>query len=442
MNHNTQPEIVTKGDSSSPKKYLLPLILITSLFFFWGFVHNLDPVLIPHLKKAFRLTDLETSLVDFSVFIAYFLMALPAGYVMRRWGYKSGIILGLSLFAIGCLLFLPAADTRQYIFFLGALFIIACGLTFLETAANPYVTVLGPPESATQRLNFSQSFNGFAAFVAPIVGGKFILSDVNYSDSELANMLPAAKEAYLIHEASSVKGPYLVLGVIIILVTILFVFTKLPDIKEDKELIEGQDRGALEKIRHALRHSHLRWAILAQFFYVGAQVCILSFFIRFITVSASIDATEASWYSGAAGLAFMIGRFAGTFLMKYFAPNRLLMFYSLASSILTLVAIFGTGMITIYALIGVAFFMSIMFPTIFSMGIAGLGADTKIGSSLIVMSIVGGALLPLGLGYISDLTKNIQYGYIVPLLCFLVILFYGWKVWKPIQIEREISLKD
>jgi len=442
MNHNTQPEIVTKGDPSSGKKYLLPLILITSLFFFWGFVHNLDPVLIPHLKKAFRLTDLETSLVDFSVFIAYFLMALPAGYVMRRWGYKSGIILGLSLFAIGCLLFLPAADTRQYIFFLGALFIIACGLTFLETAANPYVTVLGPPESATQRLNFSQSFNGFAAFVAPIVGGKFILSGVNYSDSELANMLPAAREAYLTHEAGSVKGPYLVLGVIIILVTILFVFTKLPDIKEDKELTEGQDRSALEKIRHALRHSHLRWAILAQFFYVGAQVCILSFFIRFITVSANIDATEASWYSGAAGLAFMIGRFAGTFLMKYFAPNRLLMFYSLASAVLTLVAIFGTGMITIYALIGVAFFMSIMFPTIFSMGIAGLGADTKIGSSLIVMSIVGGALLPLGLGYISDSTKNIQYGYIVPLLCFLVILFYGWKVWKPIQIEREISLKD
>ncbi|MCZ4222476.1 L-fucose:H+ symporter permease [Pedobacter rhodius] len=442
MNHNTQPGIVTDGNSSSGKKYLLPLILITSLFFFWGFVHNLDPVLIPHLKKAFRLTDLETSLVDFSVFIAYFLMALPAGYVMRRWGYKSGIILGLSLFAIGCLLFLPAADTRQYVFFLGALFIIACGLTFLETAANPYVTVLGPPETATQRLNFSQSFNGFAAFMAPIVGGKFILSGVNYSDSELAKMLPEAKEAYLAHEASSVKGPYLILGLIIILVTILFIFTKLPDIKEDKEVTEDKHRSALEKIIHALRHSHLRWAILAQFFYVGAQVCVLSFFIRFITVSANIDASEASWYSGAAGLAFMVGRFAGTFLMKYIAPNRLLMFYALASALLTSLAIFGTGAITIYALIGVAFFMSIMFPTIFSMGIAGLGTDTKIGSSLIVMSIVGGALLPLSLGYISDLTKNIQYGYLVPLLCFIVILFYGWKVWKPIQIEGEISLKD
>jgi len=442
MNHNTQQGILTGGDPSSGKKYLFPLILITSLFFFWGFVHNLDPVLIPHLKKAFRLTDLETSLVDFSVFIAYFLMALPAGYVMRRWGYKSGIILGLSLFAVGCLLFLPAADTRQYIFFLGALFIIACGLTFLETAANPYVTVLGAPESATRRLNFAQSFNGFAAFVAPIVGGKFILSGVNYSDSELANMLPAAKEAYLAHEAGSVKGPYLILGVIIILVAILFVFTKLPDIKEDKELTGSKDRSALEKIIHALRHRHLRWAILAQFFYVGAQVCVLSFFIRFVTVSADIDASEASWYSGAAGLAFMVGRFAGTFVMKYFAPNRLLMAYALAGVLLTSVAIFAHGAITIYALIGVAFFMSIMFPTIFSMGIAGLGADTKIGSSLIVMSIVGGALLPLGLGYISDLTKNIQYGYLVPLLCFIVILFYGWKVWKPIQTEREISLKD
>ncbi|MFD2635221.1 L-fucose:H+ symporter permease [Pedobacter mendelii] len=410
------------------------------LIFFLGICTQSRSGFNSSLKKAFRLTDLETSLVDFSVFIAYFLMALPAGYVMRRWGYKSGIILGLSLFAVGCLLFLPAADTRQYIFFLGALFVIACGLTFLETAANPYVTILGPPETATQRLNFSQSFNGFAAFMAPIVGGKFILSGVNYTDSELAKMLPQAKEAYLTHEASSVKGPYLILGLIIILVTILFIFTKLPDIKEDKELIDSKDRSALEKIIHALRHKHLRWAILAQFFYVGAQVCVLSFFIRFVTISANIDASEASWYSGAAGLAFMVGRFAGTFLMKYFAPNRLLMFYALASALLTSVAIFGNGAITIYALIGVAFFMSIMFPTIFSMGIAGLGADTKIGSSLIVMSIVGGALLPLGLGYISDLTENIQYGYSVPLICFIVILFYGWKVWKPTQIEQEVSL--
>jgi FHS family L-fucose permease-like MFS transporter len=425
----------TATATAKNKGYLFPLILVTSLFFFWGFIHNLDPVLIPHLKKAFRLTDLETAFVDFSVFIAYFVMALPAGYFMRRYGYKSGIILGLSLFAVGSLLFLPAADTRQYIFFLGALFVIACGLAFLETAANPYVTVLGPPETATQRLNFSQSFNGLAAFLAPVIGGKFILSGTNYSDEQLAAMLPSDKEAYLIEEASSVKGPYLTLGILIIIITLLFVFTKLPDIKEKEAGKDGSN------IRHALRHSHLSWAIVAQFFYVGAQVCVLSFFIRFVTTSAGINEIEASWYAGGAGLAFMLGRFAGTFFMKFIAPNKLLMLYALISVLLTVVAIFGSGIITIYALIGIAFFMSIMFPTIFSMGIAGLGRDTKLGSSLIVMSIVGGAVLPLGLGYISDITGNIQYGYIVPLICFLVVFIFGWKKWKPTLIEKEIALQ-
>ena len=433
MSNTPQTDYTVKAVNA--KGYLFPLILVTSLFFFWGFIHNLDPILIPHLKKSFRLTDLETAFVDFSVFIAYFVMALPAGYFMRRYGYKSGIILGLCLFAIGSLLFLPAADTRQYIFFLGALFIIACGLTFLETAANPYVTILGKPETATQRLNFSQSFNGLAAFLAPVIGGKFILSGTNYTDAQLAAMIPTERDAYLLEEAGSVKGPYLTLGILIIIIAILFVFTKLPDIKENNAEADGSD------IRHALRHRHLSWAIVAQFFYVGAQVCVLSFFIRFVTVSAGISEQEASWYAGGAGLAFMLGRFAGTFIMQYVAPHKLLMLYAFISMLLTAVSIFSTGMITVYALIGIAFFMSIMFPTIFSMGITGLGKDTKLGSSLIVMSIVGGAVLPLGLGYISDVTHNIQYGYIIPLICFAVVFFFGWKKWKPVVTEPEIPLQ-
>ncbi|MEE1944256.1 L-fucose:H+ symporter permease [Pedobacter sp. KR3-3] len=410
-------------NKATGNKYLFALILVTSLFFFWGFVHNLDPVLIPHLKKAFTLTDLETSLVDFSVFIAYFVMALPAGFVMRKWGYKTGIVLGLTFFALGSFLFLPAADTMQYPFFLGALFIIACGLTFLETAANPYVTILGNPETATQRLNFSQSFNGLAATLAPIVGGAIILTD-EISPKALAAMTPVARHAYLVEDAATVKGPYLVLGIVIVLVAILFLFTKLPDIKNEDE---NED----SKIAHAWVHPHLRWAVIAQFFYVGAQVCVLSFFIRFSTVSASITQQEAKWYAGAAGLAFLVGRFAGTYFMSFIKPNRLLAFYAVMSMLLTLVAIFGSGMITVYALIGVAFFMSIMFPTIFSLGIAGLGKDTKIASSLIVMSIVGGALLPLALGYISDQTGHIQYGYLVPLICFFVVFVFGWKKWSP-----------
>jgi len=432
---NTIPDDFTSKPLKQKGTYLFALILITSLFFFWGFAHNLDPVLIPHLKKAFRLTDMETAFVDCAVSVAYFVMALPAGYFMRKYGYKKGIILGLALFATGSFLFLPAADTQQYIFFLGALFIIACGLAFLETAANPYVTVLGNQETATQRLNFSQSFNGLAAFLAPIIGGKFILTGTNYSEAQLAAMSPSDKQAYLIQEAGSVKGPYLTLGIVIIVMILLFMLTKLPDIKHNKEELEGSN------IKHALRHSHLSWAIVAQFFYIGAQVSVFSFFIRVATTSAGITDQQASLYAGGAGLAFMLGRFAGTFIMKFVAPNQLLMLYALINMLLTVVAIFGSGMATVYALISIAFFLSIMFPTIFSLGVSGLGKDTKLGSSLIVMSIVGGAILPLGLGYISDVTGHIQYGYVVPLVCFFVVFVFGWKKWKPTLTENNIALE-
>ena len=425
----------TTQQSSQTKGYLFPLIMVTTLFFLWGFIHNLDPILIPHLKKAFTLTDLQTAFIDSSVYAAYFAMALPAGYFMRKFGYKSGIILGLVLFAIGSFLFLPAADTRQYIYFLGALFIIACGLTFLETAANPYVTILGPPETAVQRLNFSQSFNGLAATLAPLVGGWFIMTDSSDGDAKMATMSAIEKQAYLTAQVDSVKGPYMIIGIVIVVIAVIVVFTKLPDIKENKAEIEGSS------ISHALKHSHLTWGIIAQFFYVGAQVCVISFFIRYITGSTAIVESDAKWYSGVAGFAFLVGRFAGTFLMRFVAPNRLLMLYALACTLLSGVAALAGGMVGVYALIGVCFFMSIMFPTIFSMGIAGLGKDTKLGSSLIVMSIVGGALLPLALGYVSDVTGAIQYGYIVPMLCFLVILFYGWKKWMPVVKEAALEVK-
>lgn len=425
---NLPSETFNEQDTIAPpsrKQYLFPLILITSLFFFWGFVHNLDPILIPHLRKAFKLTDLESSLVDFSVFIAYFVMAMPAGYLMRKWGYKTGIIVGLLLFGIGSFLFIPAADTKMYAFFLGALFVIACGLAVLETAANPYVTILGPAKTADFRLNFSQSFNGLAAFLAPIIGAKYIFTEAGYSEAQVKAMSPAAYDAYVTAEAASVKGPYTVLGIIIILVLVLFIFTKLPDIKSDPNEQKS-------KISDALKFTNLRWGIIAQFFYVGAQVCVLSFFVRFVVVSANIDEKAAAVYAGFAGLAFMLGRFVGTFFMKFLPSKQLLSIYSIICILLTLVAIFGEGSITIYALIGVSFFMSIMFPTIFSLGISGLGEHTKTGSSLIVMAIVGGAILPLFLGYISDVTHSIQYGYLVPLICFAVVFLFSKNVKAPI----------
>lgn len=414
------------AEAGSGKKYLLPFILVTSLFFFWGFVHNLDPILIPHLRRAFSLTTVQASLVDSAVFIAYFIMAIPAGIIMKNYGYKTGILIGLTLFAIGCFLFVPAANTMLYAFFLGALFIVACGLTILETAANPYAAILGDPATSTQRLNFAQSFNGLAAFVAPIVGGKFILSEKPVDDAVLNTMSASAKAAYLQSETATVKLPYIILGLFILIVAAIFFFTKLPEIKEEGET---ESKGFLQ----VLQHKHLSWAVAAQFFYIGAQVCVLSFLILFATKAAGITEKQASYYSGVAGLAFMIGRFVGTSLMRYVQPPKLLAIYSVACMLLSLVTIFGSGIITLYAIIGIAFFMSIMFPTIFALGIKDLGADTKPASSLIVMAIVGGAIIPPILGLIADKTGNIQYGYITVFLSFGVVLLFALKGHKVIS---------
>jgi MFS transporter, FHS family, L-fucose permease len=419
-----QPAPIGSTNSNTKKNFLFPFILVTSLFFFWGFLHNLDPILIPHLRRAFSLTTLQASLVDSAVFIAYFLMAIPAGMIIKKHGYKTGILIGLGLFAIGCFLFVPAANTMLYAFFLTALFIVACGLTILETAANPYATILGDPATSTQRLNFAQSFNGLAAFLAPIVGYYLILSKDPLKDDALAAMTENARTAYLLSETSSVKLPYIILGCVILIIAAVFFFTKLPDIR-DKDEQEGQ-KGFL----HAFKHKHLTWAVVAQFCYVGAQVCITSLLVLYATKAVGITDKQASYYSGAAGLAFMLGRFVGTALMQVVAPPKLMAIYAVICVLLMSVTILGSGIITVYAIIGVAFFMSIMFPTIFALGIKDLGADTKPGSSLIIMSIVGGAVFPPIMGYIADVTKHFQYGYIVPLICFAVVGWFGFSGYK------------
>jgi MFS transporter, FHS family, L-fucose permease len=411
------------NSSKQTPSYRFAFIMITSLFFMWGMVHNLDPILIPHLKKSFSLSVLQSSLVDSAVFIAYFAMALPAGFLMRKFGYKKAIIFGLFLFAAGSFLFIPAANTQQYAFFLMALFIIACGLTILETAANPYASLLGPPESSTQRLNFAQSFNGLAATLAPIIGARIILVE-GYSDQQLAAMTESAKKIALASEASTVKAPYFILGSIIVLIAVIFYFLKLPEIMEKHE-------GDASKPADAWKHSLLRGAVIAQFFYVGAQVCVFSFFILYATKAAGIDRVKAADYLGwGCGMAFMIGRFAGTYFMKFIQPSRLLAIYAALNIILCAGAVMAAGIVTVYIIIAMAFFMSIMFPTIFALGIKGIGRDTEMGSSLIIMAIVGGALLPPLFGYISDVTGNIQYGYVVPLVCFIVVLFFANKVSK------------
>jgi MFS transporter, FHS family, L-fucose permease len=408
----------------SRNSYLFAFILVTSLFFLWAFLHNTNPILIPHLKKACQLTDTQSSFIDLAVYFGYFLVAIPAGLVMHKFGYKKGIIIGLCLYAAGALLFIPAASGRTYSLFLAALFILASGATFLETVANPYISVLGPKETSEQRLNFAQSFNGVGAFVAPLIGGKFILSGVEKSKEELSQMATnGTLNAYLQTEADTVKIPYLIIAVVVAIVAIGFLFAKLPEVKEADAA--DAHTGFSFKV---LRHSHVKWAVIAQLFYVGAQVGVGSFFIRFSKEVMDMPEKQAAyWWGYIAMVGFMVGRFAGTFLMKFIRPQKLLLAYALINISLLLIALNTKGNIAVYAVIAVPFFMSIMFPTIFALGIKELGEETKMASSLLVMSIVGGAMAPLLMGAISDYTGSMQKAYIVPLLCFFAVAWFGWK---------------
>ena len=411
---------------SQTNKYLVPFILVTSLFFLWAFLHNLNPILIPHLKKACQLSDLQSALIDSSVYLGYFLIAIPAGLFMHKYGYKKGILFGLVLYAIGALMFIPAASTRSYIFFLSALFIIASGATFLETVANPYIAILGDKETSEQRLNFAQSFNGVGAFVAPIMGGQFILSGIEHSKEELQNMSPAQLNSYLQSEANTVQIPYLVMACVVTFVGILFLFTKLPEVKEPDADVQPNKFSA-----NVLRHPHLFWAVIDQFFYVGAQVGVGSFFIRFTRYVVDMPEKRAAFLWGSiAMVGFMVGRFTGTFFMRYIKPAKLLSLYALINVLLLTIALTAKGYTAVYAVMASPFFMSIMFPTIFALGIKELGEETKLAAAFLVMSIIGGGLAPVVMGFISDRTGSMQTAYIVPLFCFLFVLYYGLRGYK------------
>jgi FHS family L-fucose permease-like MFS transporter len=391
------------------------IALVTSLFFLWALAHNLNPILIPHLRKALQLTDLRSALVDSAFFIAYFVMALPAGAVMKRFGYKAGIVGGLLLFATGTFLFWPAATLRSYPFFLGALFVIASGLTFLETAANPYISVLGDPATAPRRLNFAQAFNGLGAALAAFFGGRFILSGTALSPAEQAAMEPGALDAYLANEALAVRVPYLIIGLIVLTAAALFLRIHLPEIQDTDDGNGARDPKAWRRL----------WrGVAAQFCYVGAQVGVASFFIRFSGQVAGIGEQDAAYLLSIGLLLFMAGRFIGTALMRWITAPTLLALCAASALVLVGVAVGTGGWTAVVALLGVELFMSIMFPTIFSLSIDGLGRDTKLGSSLLVMSIVGGAVIPPLMGAISD-RQGIQPAYLVPLICFVVVLWFA-----------------
>jgi len=402
------------------RRFLVPFILITSLFFLWAFGVNLNDILIPHLKRAFGLTDFQSSFIQVAFFGGYFLAAFPAGRVMEKIGYKKGILGGLFLCAVGALLFLPASASRLYGFFLFALFVMACGQSFLEVAANPYVTILGPVASAERRLNFAQSFNAVGAMLSPIVGRTFILTGVEYAPAQIAAMSATQLDAYRTAEASAVKGPYVIIAGIFIIVAILIQFAHLPDVQD----AAGENGNAETHSGSILSHAHLVKGVIAQFFYVGAQVGVASFVIRYAQFSVpGTLAKTAAWYLLLHQTGFMIGRFVGSGMMKRIAAPRLLSVFAAASLVCAAVAVLASGLIPVWAVVLIGFFHSIMFPTIFALSIKNLGPLTKRGSSLLVMAIIGGAFFPAIMGRISD-ASSIQRAFIVPLLCYVFILYF------------------
>lgn len=408
--------------------FLIPFILVTSLFFMWGLANNLTGILIPHLRKALELSNTQSTLVDTAAYLAYFVTAIPAGFLLKKIGYKKGIMAGLLVFSLGCFVFIPAANYRDFNIFLLGLFIIGIGLATLETAANPYAAQLGPEETATTRLNLAQSFNGLAASVGPFLGTLFILSGKNYTPEELKLMAPNEKLSYLTEEAASVKGPYIMIGIILLVLAVLFFVIKFPEIKEDKG-----DAKNTKNFLSAWNFPRLRWAVAAQFFYVGAQVCITSFFIRMAMEGGGMEEKEAGKYLALYGALFMLGRFVGTALTRFITAPKLLAVYAGIAFLLCIMTINLEGRLVVFALGALGFFISIMFPTIFSLGIKGLGEHTKAGSSLIVMAIIGGAIFPVIMGSIIDRTgDNIQMGYYVPMLCFIIVFLFAIK-----NLKRE-----
>ena len=425
----------TRNIPLTERRYLLPFILITSLFFLWAFGVNLNDVLIPHFKSAFSLSDFQSSFIQVAFFSGYFVAAIIAGRLMERVGYKRGILSGLFLCATGAFLFVPAGSLGVYGLFLLSSFVLACGQSFLEVAANPYATILGPPESSERRLNFAQSFNGVGYVVALYVVGPLILNATVPSAEELARLSPAALQAYRAAQTATVRVPYLVIAGIFVVVGAIIYFAHLPELREQAAAREAE---AAASWRGTFSHAHLVHGVIAQFLYVGAQVGVGSFVIRFVMhVQPFLGPRAASRYLVLHAVGFMIGRFAGSALMKSIRASRLLAIFAFGALVCAITAISTTGIVPVYAIVLIGFFHSIMFPTIFALGIKNLGPFTKRGSSLLVMAIIGAAVVPPIMGKISDLS-NIQRAFVVPLLCYAYVLYFGVTGYKP---SPELAVK-
>jgi FHS family L-fucose permease-like MFS transporter len=410
------------GEPLVARGQLLPFGLVTSLFFMWGVPNNLNDVLIRQFMKSFALNRVEAGLVQSAFYLGYFFLAIPAALIMRRHGYKAGLITGLLLFATGAALFWPAAIVGKYWFFLAALFVIASGLSFLETASNPFITQMGAPATAARRLNFSQAFNTLGSIAGVLAGTVFIFSGVELSTAQVAAQKAAGTYAmYLRHETMRVVAPYLVLGTIALTLALVFVRVRFP------EVVAGSNAQADGgRISELFRRPHFLFAVLAQFLYIGAQVGTWSYFIQYVQDYTHQPEKRAGLLlTGTLG-AFALGRFSAPLLMKYIAAARLMMLYAAVNALLLLFAVLRPGWAGMWAVFLTSFFMSIMFPTIFALGLEGLGPLVKLGGSLLVMSIVGGATLTPVMAWISERAGGLAYGYTVPLVGYIVVAIFSW----------------
>ncbi|MCZ6900943.1 MAG: L-fucose:H+ symporter permease [Bacteroidetes bacterium] len=405
------------------KKYLIPFILVTSLFFSWGLANNMTDTLLAAFKKIMSMSDFQTSWIQVAFYGSYFCLALPAAILIKKYSYKSGILMGLGLFVIGALLFYPASQTMAYGHFLTALFILAGGLSILETTANPYIIAMGSPETGTLRLNLAQSFNPIGSIVGVGLSKIFILSNLNQANAEeRASMATLELETIQKQELAAVMGPYVGVAILLIVLWLVIAIYRMPRASDHNQGIDF-----VPTFKRLIRKRHYVWGVIAQFFYVGAQIGVWSFTIRYVMQELSINEEQAANYYLAGLILFIVSRFVCTWLMNFVSPQKLLAILAVLAILLTNVVVFGEGYVGVFALIGISGCMSLMFPTIFGMASEGLDEDRKIGGSGLIMAILGGAIITMIQGQVSDSFQSIKLAFIVPMLCFGIIVYYALK---------------
>jgi MFS transporter, FHS family, L-fucose permease len=407
------------------RRYVVAFALTATLFFAWGLASQFNDLLLHHFQQALDLSRTRASLTQFAFYIGYFCAPLPAAMIIRRIGYKKTMVIGLAMYAIGAFLFVPAAGMRVYGIFLIALYIIAIGAAFLETSANPYIAILGDPSTSSVRLNFAQAFNGVATVLGPLVGGYVIFSGVEYTPQQLTQMSPQAIDSWRASEAAAVGPPYLVLGILMVLIATAIALTRYPSLPP---AVRPEGKGSPFAV---LKKPRVRHAVVAQFFYCGAQVGIWSLLVDFAKEAANVPArTGATVFLFSTMVAFCIGRFFGAWLQRYIDPARMLVIYCGCNILLCVLAATLGGYPSIIAMVATSFFMSIMFPTIFALGIEKLGHETEFASSFIVMAISGAAVVPTAMAFLADQTGALHWSLFLPALCYVVVMSFGLRVPK------------